>query len=306
MFQCRCGNSELEHWKRRNLHMKCKPQQIEVYSSRKWEDRWRAVCGMWGMRAPVSVNSGTTFTISLCLVCREFVRIVSHDQHSLDHLSKPYKGLRILGLNPVLVNKSQTDYCILWTEISLTGSSAITLYLHIWKLLDIENSSMMMMIIIIIIIIIIMSLVTGLSSLVLLSNQRLTPLLSLSVSDYSTFSMICGLSLAWSSNFSFNLLLLLRWPQFITGMIIHFVLHISFISIYYLLYFSQFSAFFCVTLLSAGIPTLIIIKIIIIINIIMFKSCNSQHACAGFRVNRTAFTCSSDMLWPVRLNETHY
>jgi hypothetical protein len=97
------------------------------------------------MRAPLSVNSGTTFTISLYLDYREFVRIVSHDQHSLDNLSKPYKGLCILGLNPVLVNKSQTDYCILLTEISRTGGSAITLYLHTWRFLDIENSSMMMM-----------------------------------------------------------------------------------------------------------------------------------------------------------------
>jgi hypothetical protein len=64
------------------------------------------VCGMTGMRAPLLVDSGTTFTISLYLHCRAFVRIVSYDRHSLDHLSNPYKGLCGVALNPTLVTKS--------------------------------------------------------------------------------------------------------------------------------------------------------------------------------------------------------
>ena len=56
-----------------------------------------------------------------------------------------------------------------------------------------------------------------------------------------------NVSSVWLPNISLNLLLLFRWLQNITGIILHLRFHILCISIHKLLYFSFFSASFCIT-----------------------------------------------------------
>ena len=120
-----------------------------------------------------------------------------------------------------------------------------------------------------------MSLVTGLFFPVLLLNQRLSPLLRLQASHCSTFRIVCDVpSIAvfcsesiecypgTVSKFFLKLLGTIPVaPIIITGIIVHFGLHIPCISKHKLLYFNFFPASFCTTFLSAGIATSISLRV---------------------------------------------
>ena len=119
-----------------------------------------------------------------------------------------------------------------------------------------------------------MSLVTGLFFLVLLLNQRWSPLLRLQASYWSTFRIMCDVpSTAVFCNESMEcfpgtvsksflkLLITIPVAPIITGKIVHFMFHIHCISIRKLLYFNFFSASFCTTFLSAGIVTSISVHV---------------------------------------------
>ena len=123
-----------------------------------------------------------------------------------------------------------------------------------------------------------MSLVTGLSFLVLLLNQRLSPTLRLQVSHCSTFRIMCDVpSIAvfcsesiecfpgTASKFFLKLLVTIPVAQIITGIIVHYRFHIRCIYIHKLLYFNYFSASFCTTFLSAGIATSISVHILLLL-----------------------------------------
>ena len=113
-----------------------------------------------------------------------------------------------------------------------------------------------------------MSLVTCLFFLVLLLNQRWSPLLRLQASHCSTFCIMCDVPSidvfcsesiecfpGTVSEFFLKLLVTIPVAPIITGTIVHFRFHIRCISIHKLLYFNFFSASFCTTFLSAGIAT---------------------------------------------------
>ena len=118
-----------------------------------------------------------------------------------------------------------------------------------------------------------MSLVTGLFFLVLLLNQRWSPLLSLQATHCSTFRIMCDVpsTAVFCSEsiecfpgtvfkFFFKLLVTIPVAPFITGTIVHFRFHIRCISIHILFYFNFFSASFCTKLLSAGIAASISVQ----------------------------------------------
>jgi len=110
-----------------------------------------------------------------------------------------------------------------------------------------------------------MSLVTGLSFLVLLLNQRWSPLLRLQASHCSTFCnmcVFCSESIesiecfpGTNSKVFFKLLLTIPVVQITTGTFLHFRIHIRCISIQKSLYFNLFSSSFCTKFLSLGIDT---------------------------------------------------
>ena len=104
--------------------------------------------------------------------------------------------------------------------------------------------------------------------LVLLLNQRWSPLPRLQASHCSTFRIMCDIpsiavfcseSIEWFpgivSKFFFKLLVTIPVAPIITGTIVHLRFHIRCISIHKLLYFNFFSTSFCTTFLSAGIAT---------------------------------------------------
>ena len=113
-----------------------------------------------------------------------------------------------------------------------------------------------------------MSLVTGLFFLVILLNQRWSPLLRLQASHCITFRSMCvvpSIAVFCSesnecfpgtvSKFFLTLLVTIPVAPIAIGIIVHFRFHIRCISIHKLLYFNFFSASFCTTFLSAGIAT---------------------------------------------------
>ena len=113
-----------------------------------------------------------------------------------------------------------------------------------------------------------MSLVTGLFCLVLLLNLRLQ------ASHCSTFRIMCDVpSIAvfcneciecfpgTASKLFFRLLVTIPVAPIITGIIVHFRLHICCISVHKLLYFNFFSSSFCTAFLSAGIATYISVHV---------------------------------------------
>ena len=125
-----------------------------------------------------------------------------------------------------------------------------------------------------------MSLVTDLFILVLLLNQRRSPLLRLQASHCSTFRIMCNVpSIAvfcsesiqrfpgTVSKFFFKLLVTIPVAPIITGTIVHFRFHIRCISIHKL-YFNFFSASFCTTFLSAGIATSISVHVFLFLFLI--------------------------------------
>jgi len=122
---------------------------------------------------------------------------------------------------------------------------------------------MLFLLIIIITAVIMLSLVTGLSSHILLWNKWYSLLLRLQVSDSSAFWIMCDIpSIAVScsectvcfpgipSKFFFQLSFTI-----LVALIIHFMFHIHCLSVHKLVYFSFFSASFCIIFLSAGMTT---------------------------------------------------
>ena len=120
-----------------------------------------------------------------------------------------------------------------------------------------------------------MSLVTGLFFLVLLLNQQRFPPLRLQASHCSTFRIVCDVPIiavfcsesiecfpGTASKFFFKLLVTIPVASIITGIVVHFRLHIRCISVHKLLYFNFFSASFCTTFLSAGIATSISVRVL--------------------------------------------
>ena len=113
-----------------------------------------------------------------------------------------------------------------------------------------------------------LSLDTGLFFLVLLLNHGWSPLLRVQVSDCSTsdimchvpsMAVFCSASIAcfpgMASKFFFKHFVTILVAAVITGIIIHFMFHIHCTSVHQLLYFSFYSASFCMTFLFTGIAT---------------------------------------------------
>ena len=133
-------------------------------------------------------------------------------------------------------------------------------------------------IIIIIIIILLLSpsslsLVTGLFFLILLLNQRWSPLLRLQVLGCSTFRIVCDVptvavfcskSIECLPKFSLNLCYYSGGPICYQYNHTFHVPHLLYLSIHIFWYFSFFSASFCLSFPPAGIATSISMLIIII------------------------------------------
>jgi len=128
-----------------------------------------------------------------------------------------------------------------------------------------------------------MSLVIGLFFLVLLSNQRWSPLLRLQASHCSTFRIMCDVpSIAvfcsesiecfpgTVSKFFLKLLVTIPVAPIITGTIVYFKFHIRCISIHKILYLNLFSASFCTTFLSAGVATSISVHVFSFLFLIIY------------------------------------
>ena len=81
----------------------------------------------------------------------------------------------------------------------------------------------------------------------------------------SKYSCLCSKSIdcfpRTASKVFLKFLVTIPVAPIITGTIVHFRSHIHFISIHKLLYFNFFSASFCTTILSAGIPTSISVHV---------------------------------------------
>jgi len=110
--------------------------------------------------------------------------------------------------------------------------------------------------------------------LVLFLNQRWSPLLRLQASHFVTFHIMCdvpSIAIFYSesieyipgtvSKFFLKLLVTIPVAPIITGIVVHFRLHIRCISIHKLLYFNFFSASFCTKFLSAVIVTSISVHV---------------------------------------------
>ena len=129
-----------------------------------------------------------------------------------------------------------------------------------------------------------MSLVTGLFFLVLLLNQRWSPLLRLQASHCSTFRIMCDVpSIALfcsesiecfpgtGSKFFLKLNITIPVAPIISGIIVHFRFHIHCIPIHKLLYFNFFSASFCTTFLSADSSTSISVHVFAFLFLIIIR-----------------------------------
>jgi len=125
------------------------------------------------------------------------------------------------------------------------------------------HNMLLLLLLIIITVVITLSLVTSLSSHIFLFNKWYSPLLRLQVSDSSAFCIMsnvpsivvsCSESTVYfpgiASKFFFQLSVII-----LVALIIHFMFHIHCLSVHKLVYFSFFSASFCITFLSAGKTT---------------------------------------------------
>ena len=143
-----------------------------------------------------------------------------------------------------------------------------------------------------------MSLVTGPFFLVLLLNQRWSPLFRLQASHCSTFRIMCDVPSitvfcnesiecfpGTVSKFFLKLLVTIPVAPIITGIIIHFRFPIRCTAIQKLLYFNFFSASFCTAFLSAGIATSISVHLFSFLFLIIISglfAVTSLSVCAAW------------------------
>ena len=153
-----------------------------------------------------------------------------------------------------------------------------------------------------------MSLVTGLFFLILLLNQRWTPPLRLQASHCSAFRLMCDVPStavfgsesiecfpSTASKFFLKLLVTIPVAPIITGIIVHFIIHIRCISIHKLLYCNVFSSSFCTTFLSEGIATSISVhgfSFLFLIIISVLFAVTSLSVCSAWFHNTVTFPSS--------------
>jgi hypothetical protein len=136
------------------------------------------------------------------------------------------------------------------------------------------NYQLIIIIVVVVVVVVVVVSCHTLFFLVLLLNQRWPPPIGLQVSHYSTFRIMCDVPIiaifcsesiecfpGIASRFFLKLFVTIPVAPIITGIIVHFRLHIRCISILKLLYFNYFSASFCTTFLSAGIATSISVHV---------------------------------------------
>ena len=140
--------------------------------------------------------------------------------------------------------------------------------------------------------------VTSLFSPVLLMNQRQSPPLRVQASHCSTSRIMCDVpstaifctesiecSHCMSSKFFFKTCLTIPVAPAVFSVINNFMFYIRCISVHRRLYFSFFSASFCVIFLSAGAATLSVVLIIISV---LFAVSSLSLCTAWFRNNVTS------------------